>query len=161
MPKIQYTTPQGATGEIDLNAEQMTFGRADDNMIVIPDDSISSHHGEIAFSGEAWILTDLGSTNGTKIGEERVEQIQLVSGGAFTLGSVECVFVDENAPAVEAPATQTVTGFGAIPYDGSLRRGFGEKKKEKSGGSGGLIGLGILAIIACGAAAFMVSSMSA
>lgn len=164
MPKIHYSTPQGTSGEIDLTSEQMTFGRADDNMIVIPDESVSSHHGEITFTGDAWILTDLGSTNGTKVGGDRVEQIQLVPGGSFTLGSVDCIFVDDTSPDAGAgttAASYTASGYAASPYDGSLRRGFGPKTKEKSGGSGALIGLGVLAIIACGAAAFVVSGMSA
>lgn len=165
MPKIQFTTPEGASGEVELTAERTTLGRSEDNMVVIPDDSMSGNHAEITFTGDMWVLTDLGSTNGTKIGGERVEQVQLVSGGAFTLGSVECAFFDENAPAEqyssEQPAaTYTASGYGAAPYQASLRRGFGPKKKEK-GGSGAIIGLGVLAILVCIAAAFMVSQMSA
>ena len=33
MARIHYTTPEGTTGEIDLTAEHMTVGRADDNAI--------------------------------------------------------------------------------------------------------------------------------
>lgn len=165
MPKIQFTTPEGASGEVELTAERTTLGRSDDNMVVIPDDSMSGSHAEITFTGDMWVLTDLGSTNGTKIDGERIEQVQLMSGGAFTLGSVECAFFDENADAAQqyeqsAAPTHTASGYGSAPYDASARRGFGAKKKEK-GGSGAIIGLGILAILACGATGFMVSQMSA
>lgn len=168
MAKIQFTTPDGVSGEVELTAERMSLGRADDNMIVIDDASISSHHGEVAIEGHAWVLTDLGSTNGTKLGGERVERIELAHGGSFTLGSVECVFVGdyEEAPAepsYEAPSRTVTTtgGYGSIALDRSTRTGFGPKAKAKGNGSGGLIALGVIALLVCAYAAFTFTQLSA
>lgn len=164
MAKIQYTTPEGTTGEVELTAERMTVGRADDNMIVIAHDSVSSHHGEVGIEGDAWVFTDLGSTNGTKIGGERVERLQLGHGGTFTLGHVDCVFIGdfEEAPAYEAPTrTMSVSGYGSLPLDPNTRSGFGAKAKPKSNGYAPFIGLGILALLACGYAVFAFSQMTA
>lgn len=164
MAKIQYTTPEGTTGEVELTAERMSLGRADDNQIVIAHDSVSSHHGEVGIEGDAWVLTDLGSTNGTKVDGNRVERLELGHGGTFTLGHVECVFVGdyEEAPAYVAPTrTMSTSGYGATTIDRSRRSGFGPKTKAKGNGSGPLIGFGVLAILVCAYAAFSFSQMTA
>lgn len=168
MARIHYTTPEGATGEIELTAESMTVGRADDNAIIIPDGSVSSHHGELVFDGADWVFNDLGSTNGTKIQGELVTQVSLSQHPSFTLGSVDCVFIpdaseEETAAAYSAGASaaaRAVEGYSALPYDGSLRAGFGPKVKEKTGGAGLLL-FGVLGLIACGVAVFLFSSMGA
>lgn len=165
MPRIQFTTPDGASGALELDAERMSLGRADDNQLVITDDSVSSHHGEVAFDGASWTLTDLGSTNGTKLGGSRVESIALASGMSFQLGNVNCVFVGDGEEAMASAPTMTVSttppaGYGTQPYDRSLRRGFGPKAKEKS--SGGLLTLlGVVALLACGAAVYFAMQMGA
>jgi len=167
MAKIQYTTPEGLSGEVELTAERMTLGRAEDNMLVIDDASVSSRHGEVAIEGDAWVLTDLGSTNGTKIGGERVERIELAHGGSFTLGSVECVFIGDFEEAAPAPAysapTRTMTstgGYGAMAIDRGRRTGFGPKTKPKGNGAGALIGLGVLALAVCAYAAFSFTQLT-
>lgn len=168
MARIHYTTPDGATGEVDLNAEHMTVGRADDNSIVISDASISSHHGELVFDGSDWTFRDLGSTNGTKIHGQLVGELSLSQNPSFTLGSVDCVFLGDNdsdegaaeAYTAGAHASSTTTdGYGALPYNGSLRTGFGPKAKPKGNGYGAFMALGVLGILACVAAVALFSSM--
>ena len=172
MPKIQYTTTDGATGEIELDQERMSVGRADDNNIVIPDGSVSSRHAEIAFDGSSWVLTDTGSTNGTKVGGQRVETINLDATGAFVLGSVECVFIgdggsNQTAPAVTAARSSSRSspsstgGYSSQPYDRSQRVGFGPPKKEKDSSGAMLMLLGVVGLAACGAAVFMSLKMGA
>ncbi len=171
MPKLQYTTTDGSVGEVELTAERLTVGRADDNSIVIPDNSVSSHHAEISNEGSAWMLTDLGSTNGTKIQGERVEAVNMSSTRSFTLGSVDCVFVAD-APAARAgggagwdsPArSSTVSsgGYAAQPYDRSQRAGFGPHKKVKDSQRGMLMLLGVLGLVACAGAVAMFMNMGA
>ncbi|MFN0077724.1 MAG: FHA domain-containing protein [Prosthecobacter sp.] len=165
MPRIQFTTPAGATGALELDAERMTFGRADDNQLILADDSVSSHHGEVAYDGSSWTLTDLGSTNGTKVGGNRVESLALDHGTAFQLGNVDCVFVGDGEEAAYTAPTITVStpsnGYGSHPYNGKLRHGFGPKVKEKNPGGGLLTLLGIVALAACGAAVYFATQMGA
>ena len=172
MPKIQYTTTDGATGEVELDQERMSVGRADDNHIVIPDGSVSSHHAEIAFDGSSWVLTDTGSTNGTKVGGQRVETINLDATGAFVLGSVECVFIgdggsNQTAPAVTAARSSSRSspsstgGYSSQGYDRTQRTGFGPHKKEKDSSRAMLVLLGVVGLTACGAAVFMSLKMGA
>jgi predicted component of type VI protein secretion system len=163
MPRIQFTTPEGASGALELDAERMSVGRADDNQLVIADDSVSSHHGEVAFDGSSWTLTDLGSTNGTKVGGSRVEHVNLTPGSAFQLGNVNCVFLgDAEEDAYSAPTITVSTpssGYGSQPYNGRLRKGFGPKVKPKNPGAGLLMLLGVAGLLACGAAVYFATQM--
>jgi pSer/pThr/pTyr-binding forkhead associated (FHA) protein len=170
MPKIQYTTTEGATGEVELDRERMSIGRADDNNIVIPDGSVSSHHAEIAFDGTSWVLTDTGSTNGTKAGGQRVDTVHLDASPSFTLGSVECVFIgDGGSSQTASPVTEARTssrssstssgGYASQPYDRSRRTGFGAHKKEKDSSRTLVMLLGVAGLLACGAAVFMALKM--
>ncbi len=152
MAKIQFTTPAGASAEAEFVAERMRIGRAADNHLVIADESVSSHHGEIALENGVWVLTDLGSTNGTKIGGERVERVELAHGGSFTLGHVECLFLDDEA--APRAASRPITGYAVQPINTSQRQGFGTKTQAKGGDTGPILLLGILALLVCAYAAF-------
>lgn len=164
MPRIQFTTPEGASGALELDAERMSVGRADDNQLIIADDSVSSHHGEFAFDGSSWTLTDLGSTNGTKVGGSRVEHVNLASGGAFQLGNVNCVFHGDGEAeeeAYSAPTSTASSGYGSAPYNGRLRTGFGPKVKQKNPGGALTTLLGVAGLLACGAAVYFAQLMGA
>jgi predicted component of type VI protein secretion system len=174
MPKIQFTTTDGTTGEYELNQERMSVGRADDNQIVIPDGSVSSHHGEFTFDGASWAFTDTGSTNGTKVGGERVESIPLQASTAFVMGSVECAFICDDAGATKAQASWeaeesppspavsfSVSSSGNRSINRPARVGFGPHKKEKDGGRSMLMLLGVVGCLACLAAIFLSMKMGA
>jgi pSer/pThr/pTyr-binding forkhead associated (FHA) protein len=165
MPRIQFTTPDGASGALELDAERMSVGRADDNQLIIAEDSVSSHHGEFTFDGSSWTLTDLGSTNGTKVGGSRVETVNLASGAAFQLGNVNCVFHGDGEEDAYSAPTATIStpssGYGSQPYNGKLRTGFGPKVKQKNPGAALLSLLGVAGILACGAAVYFAMQMGA
>lgn len=154
MAKIQYTTPAGVSAEAEFVAERMSIGRAADNHLVIADESVSSHHGEIGLEAGAWVLTDLGSTNGTKVGGERVERLELIHGGSFTLGHVECLFLGDETESAPRTAPRQAAGYAVRPIDKSRRRDFGAKTPSKDEGTGPILLLGVLALIVCAYAAF-------
>src|SRR5438094_10568307 len=51
----------------ELVGDLITIGRDPDNMIVIRDSSVSSHHAQLQLVGETYRLKDLDSTNGTLV----------------------------------------------------------------------------------------------
>lgn len=57
---------------IPLGTSPITIGRAPDSTIVLDDDFVSTHHARLVPSGKHWVVEDLGSTNGTWIGRDRV-----------------------------------------------------------------------------------------
>lgn len=62
----------GDTGSYPLKAGISTFGRRDDNDVVIAEPYVSGHHGTIEVTAEGFFLTDLGSTNGTVLNSAKL-----------------------------------------------------------------------------------------
>jgi len=60
---------------IPLTSSGVLIGRAPSCTLVLDDDYSSSRHARIFPQGGQWFVEDLGSTNGTYIGEERVQGI--------------------------------------------------------------------------------------
>jgi pSer/pThr/pTyr-binding forkhead associated (FHA) protein len=68
--------------EIPLEGAQVTLGRAPDSTIVIDDDYASSRHARIYESEGAWVVEDLGSTNGTWLDRTRLTTPTVLPVGA-------------------------------------------------------------------------------
>ena len=58
--------------EMPLGSGPITVGRSSESNVVIRDDYTSTHHARLDLQGGAWVITDLGSTNGTYVGGQRV-----------------------------------------------------------------------------------------
>ena len=90
----------------------VNIGRAEYCDIVIPDDSVSSQHAKLTRREGVWVLTDLGSTNGTMVDGEKVEgDIPLAPGAFVRFGDVQLVFEPtDDAADMNAPkATRTMS----------------------------------------------------
>ena len=57
---------------IGLGDGPVTLGRADDSTLVLTDDYASSRHARLVPGDGAWLVEDLGSTNGTYLGAAKV-----------------------------------------------------------------------------------------
>jgi hypothetical protein len=57
---------------IGLSEDPVTLGRADDSTLVLTDDYASSRHARLVPGEGAWLVEDLGSTNGTYLGAAKV-----------------------------------------------------------------------------------------
>lgn len=100
MPKLQISLPDGSQLDHELTTDAVTIGRAEDNTLPISHASVSSYHARIAPGGEGYILTDLGSTNGTKLNGNPCTpeaEYSLSAGDRVQFGQVQSVFDPENA----------------------------------------------------------------
>ena len=59
---------------ISLDDAPLLIGRGSDAAIRLDDDYVSTRHARIASSNDQWFVEDLGSTNGTYIGSQRLSQ---------------------------------------------------------------------------------------
>lgn len=66
---------------IVLDRDLITVGRQSDCQVVIDDHNVSRHHGEIRRTTAGWVVTDPGSTNGTKVNGEKVVNGHLLADG--------------------------------------------------------------------------------
>ena len=57
---------------VTLTDAPVTLGRADDSTLVLTDDYASSRHARLVPGDQAWMIEDLGSTNGTYLGQAKV-----------------------------------------------------------------------------------------
>jgi pSer/pThr/pTyr-binding forkhead associated (FHA) protein len=65
-----------------------TLGRSRQCDIVLSDPNVSRQHAEIRPRGGSWVLTDLGSTNGSRINGRQLEGPEVVRpGDEIELGS--------------------------------------------------------------------------
>jgi hypothetical protein len=57
---------------LPLDDDVITIGRSTDSTLAIVDEYTSTYHAKLARNGDRWMLTDLDSTNGTKVNGNRV-----------------------------------------------------------------------------------------
>jgi len=70
-----------------------TLGRSRQCDIVLDDPNISRQHAEVRPRGGSWVLSDLGSTNGSRINGRRVEETEVVRpGDVIELGATRLRF---------------------------------------------------------------------
>lgn len=69
---LVITTGVAAGTSIPLDEHIFTIGRSSDSTLVIVDEYTSTYHARLALTGGEWILTDLDSTNGTRLDGARV-----------------------------------------------------------------------------------------
>ena len=69
---LAVTTGPLAGTTLPLGGEAITIGRADSSTLVVADDYVSTNHARLVPRGDAWVLEDLGSTNGTFLDRTKV-----------------------------------------------------------------------------------------
>ncbi len=82
----------GRAREHLFDKAQITIGAMEDNDLVVSDDTVSRYHCRIVQEETAYLLVDLGSTNGTFINRVRIKEAYLKPGCTIGLGNTEVKF---------------------------------------------------------------------
>ncbi|XPP27008.1 MAG: FHA domain-containing protein [Leucobacter sp.] len=69
---LVITSGVAAGTSLPLDDDFVTIGRSSDSTLVIVDEFTSTYHARLARAGEQWMLTDLDSTNGTRLNGTRI-----------------------------------------------------------------------------------------
>jgi SARP family transcriptional regulator, regulator of embCAB operon len=78
--------------ELELQARTWVIGRHPECQVVLADPEASRRHAEVRPIPGGYVLVDLGSTNGTRVGEEQVREHRLVDGEQISVGSTVLLF---------------------------------------------------------------------
>jgi hypothetical protein len=70
--KLQVVSGPNAGQSVPLSDQPILLGRGTDASIRLDDDYVSTRHARFATNGEQWFVEDVGSTNGTYLGSQRV-----------------------------------------------------------------------------------------
>lgn len=107
---VKITGPNGRSWQVPLSGMQLKIGRTADNDVVLDDTNVSSHHCVIGRDPTgAFMIHDLRSTNGTWLGEQRVQGSVPLQPGVQVLIGGHTVMIE---PLV---AKQVTGGFATRP----------------------------------------------
>lgn len=84
---------------IDLTGDKVTAGRSPDAQIFLDDITVSRFHAQFTAEAEGWVLTDLGSLNGTYVNRDRVDRWVLRPGDEVQVGKYRFQFVSGSGAA--------------------------------------------------------------
>ncbi len=90
--KLVIISGPDAGKEYELNKPRVIGGRSIINEIPLTDKAVSGSHFEITGEDDGYMLRDLGSTNGTHVGELRIMEVFLKPGTTFRVGHTELRF---------------------------------------------------------------------
>jgi transcriptional regulator with GAF, ATPase, and Fis domain len=114
---------QGLTRESD--ARELSIGTSRGNDVVLTDAAVSRHHCVIESTPQGFRLTDLGSTNGTRLGPYRIERGFLGTAAQISLGASAIKFeaLDDLVSEPLSPDDRFGTMLGRSP---AMRRLFAD-----------------------------------
>lgn len=113
LPRLVVFTAE-KTWEVSLDeTDLISIGRTEGNDLVIDQPKVTRWHAQVQRKGGIFILKDLGSTNGTWKGAEKVDQLILQDGDSFHIGDAQIVFKSGFQE-----ASLTLADESLIPKDG-------------------------------------------
>ncbi len=79
--------------KLTLDKNVTGIGKRDTNDLILSDKTVSRNHIEIKYSADSFILSDLGSTNGSFLNGSRVKEAYLSPGDLIKIGNTTLEFV--------------------------------------------------------------------
>ncbi|MBN1888085.1 MAG: FHA domain-containing protein [Thermoflexales bacterium] len=117
MSPIRLVIRQGPGAGQAIEAQQpvLTIGRSRENDLHVDDPQISRHHARLIQQGTAYVLEDLGSTNGTFVNNQRLSAPATIQpGDMIRLGNNVLMDVQAPPPAVQ-PMTPPLSAAPPLP----------------------------------------------
>ncbi|MCB9689167.1 MAG: sigma 54-interacting transcriptional regulator, partial [Alphaproteobacteria bacterium] len=88
--KVVSGPDEGKTAEFDHDV--IRIGAAEGNHFLLTDATVSRRHAEITRTQDGLVLRDLGSTNGTYLGQVRIKEVYLGENRSFRVGKTDLEF---------------------------------------------------------------------
>jgi len=90
LAQLTVTMPDGEEHVVPVTQAEFNIGRVQENDLQLPERMVSRHHARLQLEGGSISLIDLGSSNGTTVGEVRLppnEPYAISFGETFRIGS--------------------------------------------------------------------------
>jgi len=105
---IEAGLQQGTQVEFG-EGDEIKIGRSSDNGLPIDDTRVSRYHARVVAQGDAYLLEDLDSTNGTRVNEKPVTRKILQTGDVIGVGTTKLLFEGDGTsaiPTIQPTATE-------------------------------------------------------
>jgi hypothetical protein len=91
-PVLELLDSGEVSPHFTIESGSIQVGRVADNDIVLPDPNVSRVHARVWHRDDAYFVTDLSSTNGTWVNEERISEAELKDDDVIRFGSTRLIF---------------------------------------------------------------------
>ena len=109
LPWLERYAPESSKPEIiEIGSVPFTIGRSEDCDYQIASSRVSRAHAEITKAAGAYLLRDLGSTNGTFVNGQKIDQVRLSEGDLVVIADVELTYRVSGGQAGHKTATQVM-----------------------------------------------------
>ncbi len=166
MAFLKIVSGEAEGARIEIDQDEISIGRAPDNMLTIPSTAASSRHCQITRDGRAYTVKDLNSTNGTSLNGTLVREARLKPEDVITVGGIEILFdgddvdVDDIPPELaRGPSNTVMLSSFQQPTEAGRPASFGTRKNSKRTWIGLIVVLSVLAFAAL--AVFVVRILAA
>ena len=102
---IEVREPGRPARRIPVSGAPIRIGRAPECELVLKDSRVSRRHARLGARDGVLVLTDLGSTNGTRVNGHRVTELVLGAGDRVQIGDTSLV-IDAAPAGLTAPTTR-------------------------------------------------------
>jgi len=103
---IRY--PDGSSHREQVSEQRYGIGRIHDSDIHLPSPAVSRRHAEIRREDDGtWVVEDLGSRNGTRVGEQQISRHELKVGDVIAIADFVLEWRDDTAAASELTSAGT------------------------------------------------------
>ena len=93
MPALYIVKNDGQIFTFPFSKERITIGRSKDNDLVLSENTVSRRHTSISKQKNGYMISDLGSYNGTKLNGEPIASSRLKNNDAIQIGLVKLTFL--------------------------------------------------------------------
>ena len=109
MSRLIILARHGSVRQVNIDGQVTTIGRDPECDVQIDSLGVSRRHATIHWTGDRFVLTDLGSFNGTFVNSERIWQHPLKNGDAIAMGECQLRFLysSKALPSEDAPRLVT------------------------------------------------------
>jgi hypothetical protein len=103
-----HSDGSGKARRVTIESSPFRIGRAESAHLRVDSVEISREHAEIFERNGAWLVRDLGSTNGTHVNGEPIKETLLADGDILTLAEIELTFISSTASQFQRMVTRPV-----------------------------------------------------